>query len=113
MSAARRTPVRPKPAPAAPAAPSGAAEVAGGHRPLVCCRAFTDDITVSQRAEFAWQALHELAHGRVPFSVERLAELARVEGDAAGALIELARFHRWVTSIGTAGLFVGALPRKR
>lgn len=77
-----------------------------------CCKAW-DDLAAAQRAEWAWQVLHEMAHSRVPFSVRRLADLARLDLQTATQLAASGRIRKWITYTDTPGLLVGALSKKR
>jgi len=49
-----------------------------------------------RRAEKAWQLLHQLAHGRIPFSPVTLAELADIDETVAADLMKQAVWMRWL-----------------
>lgn len=88
-----------------------------------CCRAW-DEVSEERRADRAYQMLHQMGHGRVPFSARRYADLAGVEPERAEQLVTQARELGWIRYSDTApgkplrgrlaaGLFVGRLNQRR
>jgi hypothetical protein len=71
-----------------------------------CCPAW-DRLADVDRAQWAWQVLHQLAHSRIPFSAERFTNLAECSGAEAGRLIAIARHYRWIVHYD--GQWVGRL----
>lgn len=80
-------------------------------RPARMCCASWGRLTDEQRAAWPWQALHELCHGRVPFSRGHYAEVARLSvREAWNHLEDAKRDGWWVPSHGQC---LGQLRRKR
>lgn len=80
---------------------------------IECCRKW-EDLDPADRRRMQWQVLHQLAHSRLPFSLERYAELAGVSLVDATALVGVARERSWVAPVsGTRPrLFNGLLPHR-
>lgn len=78
---------------------------------LECCAPW-DHVDPARRAQWDWQVLHQLAHGRVPFTVAYFAEQARVDVARAEYLIGEGRVLKWIWQPGP-GLFTGLLTKRR
>jgi hypothetical protein len=81
----------------------------------VCCDAIIAPPHVSPRL---WGFIHDMAHGRVPFSARALAELAEVSLFDARRAVAAAESAGWVYSIRSDPCFsgtqvIGKLRRKR
>lgn len=81
-------------------------------RPLVCCKAWTDT-DLERRAAWRYQAIHELGHSRVPFSLEKLAFLTNLELPEAKTLLKEAQTLKWIRYAPDGHLWVGNLSGKR
>lgn len=81
---------------------------------LECCAGW-NKIVPDERAQWRWQTLHELAHGRVPFSAQTYRDFAGVSPRVARDLLREAAKLGWVERCGEAGggLYLGNLLRKR
>jgi hypothetical protein len=80
-------------------------------RKLECCRHW-DALAASQRKEWRWQVLHQLAHTRTTFSLGTLADLARIGDGEAAEMIKDGELRKWIWT-PQAGVWVGQLPTRR
>jgi hypothetical protein len=77
-----------------------------------CCKPWIDE-PPSRRRVWAWQAVHQYAHSRVPFSVERFGTVADVDAVQASKIIAAAVNRDWITPVNADGLYVGRLKARR
>lgn len=79
-----------------------------------CCVGW-DEISPEEKAQWPWRALHELSHGRVPFSADTFSEIARVPRRTARDILSAARRVHWVVPSGAPAdrIYFGQLPKKR
>lgn len=88
-----------------------------GAQRRACCGTLTPPPHVSARV---WEFVHDMAHGRVPFTLASLAELAGVEMDEARRAALAAQRTKWLTRIepnenfprAMGPHFIGRLKRK-
>jgi hypothetical protein len=87
-------------------------------RPEACCYAWSEITRDSDGAPpWVWQVVHELAHGRVPFTVAQVRNMA--PGSAAAGTVVRAAERGWLAEVlpetptDPVRQYVGHLPRKR
>lgn len=79
--------------------------------PLDCCRDWMQ-VAATDRDQWRWQVLHRFSHSRTAFSVETLAEYARVPVEQARDLIESGQSRKWLWT-PQEGVWVGRLSSRR
>lgn len=68
-------------------------------RPKIeCCRKW-EDLDPDDRRRLRWQVLHQLGHSRLPFTLERYADLAHVSLVDAATLVGVAQRRSWVAQL--------------
>lgn len=92
------------------------------HRPARHCCSAWFDITRDEGdpPPWAWQVIHEIAHGRVPFTVSQLAAIGQIDPAWTEEIVGEALKKTWVVEVNPESYmteptvqYVGHLPRKR